>query len=121
MNGQWTTGEVKFLREHRSLGAPELAKTLGRTVRSVQLAAARNRISLRRPGETRGTLLDQHHRQGVRLTQVHGAIVADPQLAALAELSDSITWMKRVVTGAFITGGVAFLVWLAEQVVRWQH
>lgn len=55
----WTTQELARLRELAG-NAPELiAEELGRTLSSVQMAAHRNRISLRRSGERRGLVLGQ--------------------------------------------------------------
>lgn len=47
------------MRANADLGAAELARLLDRTQRSVEGAAHRNRISLRRRGERRGTVLCQ--------------------------------------------------------------
>jgi hypothetical protein len=70
----WTTQELQQLRDHAHLGAEAVAELLDRTVRSVQVRAARDRISLRRPGEARGALLGQP--RGVQLS-------SEPHLAAL--------------------------------------
>lgn len=58
-NREWTVAEVRTLREQANLGAQGLAILLGRSVKSVETAAARNRISLRRSGERRGKILGQ--------------------------------------------------------------
>jgi hypothetical protein len=70
----WTTQELQLLRDHAHEGAEVVAELLDRTVRAVQLRAARERVSLRRPGEARGALLGQP--RGVQLS-------SEPHLAAL--------------------------------------
>jgi hypothetical protein len=55
----WTSQEIATVRAHRRLGAETLAEMLGRSVHSVKMAAYRNRISLRREHEHRGSLLGQ--------------------------------------------------------------
>ncbi len=55
----WTTTEIGILRENASLGATALAALLHRSEASVRRAAERHRISLRRPGERRGSVLGQ--------------------------------------------------------------
>ena len=77
----WTTGEVKTLRASAHLGARELAAHLGRTVGSVQGAARRFRISLRRRDERRGIVLGQPRNVSLRREMrqdllVHGDLIA---------------------------------------------
>ena len=55
----WTSKEIARLRRDRELGAAELARLLGHSVHSVKMAAYRQRITLRRPGERGGHLLGQ--------------------------------------------------------------
>ena len=50
----WTTTDIRYLREHGSLGAEELAQRMGRSPAAVKRAASRFRISLRQPGSRRG-------------------------------------------------------------------
>ena len=78
----WTTGDIAFLRANAGLGAAELSRLMERSVWSVRQAAYRNRISLRRRGERRGTLLGQD--RGLRLADVlPPEATADRKLAAL--------------------------------------
>lgn len=78
----WTTGDIAFLRANAHLGAAELARLMERSPRAVQNAAHRQRISLRRRGERRGTLLGQD--RGLRLADVLPTeAAADRELAAL--------------------------------------
>lgn len=60
----WTVRELDELRRLAPLGAHAAAAALGRSVQAVQAAAKRHRISLRRPGERRGSVLGQP--RGVR-------------------------------------------------------
>lgn len=53
----WTTTDIRYLREHAGLGASELAIRMGRSPAAVKRAASRFRISLRRPGSRRGSVL----------------------------------------------------------------
>lgn len=55
----WTSSEILKLRNNANLGAEAVAAILGRSVKSVKHKAARERISLRKPGERRGLLLGQ--------------------------------------------------------------
>ena len=59
MGRPWTSKEIARLRRDGELGAAELARLLGRSVCSVKMAAYRQRITLRRPGERGGHLLGQ--------------------------------------------------------------
>jgi hypothetical protein len=78
----WTTGDIAILRTNGHLGAAALASLLGRSEGAVRQAARRHRISLRRRGETRGTLLGQP--RGIRLRDLlPEAVAADRELAAL--------------------------------------
>lgn len=45
---RWTTGDVRYLREHAEDGADAIAEALGRSANSVKLQASRCGISLRR-------------------------------------------------------------------------
>lgn len=56
---EWTSTEVAILRDNAGLGVAALSLILGRSVKSVETAAARHRISLRKPGERRGKILGQ--------------------------------------------------------------
>lgn len=58
-SGPWSSKEIKLLQAKAHLGAEDVAEELGRSVRSVQAAAYRYRVSLRTKGCTRGTLLGQ--------------------------------------------------------------
>jgi len=88
----WTTAELKILRTHARLGADEVAERLGRGRRSVEAAASRFGVSLRRRGERRGSVLGQP--RGVSLRRdlrdgllQHGDLIAKRlQLDADAEL-----------------------------------
>lgn len=78
----WTTGELKIMRANAHLGAAALAELLERSQRSVEAAASRHRISIRRRGESRGTVLGQPRGESldpaVRATLVDGgALVAE--------------------------------------------
>ena len=55
----WTGADIAFLRRNAELGAGAIALHLGRSVGSVKQEAQRLRISLRRPGERRGSVLGQ--------------------------------------------------------------
>lgn len=55
----WTSQELVLLRSQAHLGAKAIAEMLGRTERAVRRQADRQRISLRKPGETRGLVLGQ--------------------------------------------------------------
>jgi len=52
----WTTTDIRYLREHASLGTGELAIRLGRSPAAVKRAASRFGVSLRR-SESRRVLL----------------------------------------------------------------
>lgn len=58
-NRPWTSSEILKLRNNANLGAEACAAILGRSVKSVKHKAARERISLRKPGERRGLMLGQ--------------------------------------------------------------
>lgn len=77
----WTTTDIRYLREHASLGASELASRMGRTPAAVKRAASRFRISLRRPGSRRGSVLGQPRgvslRRELRADLVSGRIDQD--------------------------------------------
>jgi len=60
----WTSAELARLKAMAPLGAEEIARRMGRTVRSVRCAAYRYRISLRRTA--RGTVLGQKVHRGSR-------------------------------------------------------
>jgi ribosomal protein L37AE/L43A len=74
----WTSLELRRLREDRHLGLAALAELLGRTPASVERAAHRYGISLRRPAEARGIIADQRRPLA---PGVHAAWVADPEAA----------------------------------------
>jgi hypothetical protein len=77
----WTTGELRRLRELASLGAAAAAAQLGRSVASVKGAAKRHRISLRRHGSRRGSVLGQPRgvslRRAIRDDLVSGTVDAE--------------------------------------------
>jgi hypothetical protein len=56
---QWTTGELRIMRDNAQLGAVEVARLLGRSVTSVRKMASRQRVSLRAAGMHRGLVLGQ--------------------------------------------------------------
>ena len=79
---EWTTGEVRMMRDNACLGAAALASLLGRSRGSVEQAAHRHRISLRRFGCLRGLVLGQP--RGVALRgDIRADLVADPHLAEI--------------------------------------
>lgn len=55
----WTVTELQLLRDNAVHGAHFVAILTGRSVHSVQQAAKRHRISLRRKGERRGSVLNE--------------------------------------------------------------
>ncbi len=73
--GPWNTSEIAFLRANRELGAGALAELLDRSRRSVESAAFRARISLRRPRDARGRLFGEC--AGVRLEELRVTIAGD--------------------------------------------
>jgi hypothetical protein len=93
VNIPWTTGELKILRDNARLGAREVACLLGRTPRSVEQAAHRNRISLRRPGCRSGTVLGQPRgvslAAGMRSDLVDGRVSAE-LLASRMAIDDEL-------------------------------
>jgi hypothetical protein len=80
----WTTTDIRYLREHASLGASELAIRMGRSPAAVKRAASRFRISLRRPGSRRGSVLGQPRgvslRRELRADLARGRV--DPEVLA---------------------------------------
>ncbi|MGO8683066.1 MAG: hypothetical protein ACLQUT_00570 [Thermoleophilia bacterium] len=78
----WTTGEVAILRRNGHLGAAALAAMLGRSQASVTSAARRFRISLRRQGSRRGSVLGQPRGVSLR-SEVRVSLASDRLLAAL--------------------------------------
>lgn len=80
----WTTRDLAVIREHARLGAAAIAEMLGCTPRAVQNAAHRYRISLRRPGSRRGSVLGQPRgvslRREIRDDLVTGRV--DPEVLA---------------------------------------
>lgn len=80
----WTTADIRYLREHASLGATELARRMDRTPAAVKRAASRHRISLRRQGSRCGSVLGQPRgvslRRELRRDLVSGRV--DPELIA---------------------------------------
>lgn len=80
----WTTRDLAVLREHAALGAEECAAIMGLSVPAVKKAAARYRISLRRPGSRRGLIMGQP--RGISLRQdVRASLVADRRDELVAE------------------------------------
>ena len=78
----WTTRDIALLRANAHLGAEKLADLLGATPRAVRNLASRQRISLRKRGETRGILLGQP--RDLSLTELVGArLASDRKTAAL--------------------------------------
>jgi hypothetical protein len=71
----WNTSEIAFLRANRELGAGALAELLDRSPRSVQSAAFRARISLRRPRDARGRLFGEC--VGVGLEELRATIAGE--------------------------------------------
>jgi len=55
----WTATDIRYLREHASLGADELARRMGRSPAAVKRAASRFGVSLRRSGSRRGSVMGQ--------------------------------------------------------------
>lgn len=55
----WTSQELMLLKSQSHLGAKAIAQMIGRTEKSVRNAAARHRVTLRKPGERRGLVLGQ--------------------------------------------------------------
>jgi hypothetical protein len=81
-NISWTTSEVRILRDNARLGAVAVAALLGRSISSVEMAAYRHRISLRRTGCRRGSVLGQP--RGFSLAAaMRTALVDNPRLADL--------------------------------------
>lgn len=73
----WTSVEVATLRRHADLGARAIAELLDRSVDSIEQAAKRYRVSLRRKGERRGRVLGQ------RGPWIDGTPGADPARLAV--------------------------------------
>lgn len=71
----WTTLELRTLRENAALGAVSVSQLLGRSVTCVRRMASRQRISLRVIGEARGLVLGQPRGQAV-LPQLRGDVVS---------------------------------------------
>ena len=76
----WTTVEIALLRENASLGVTRLASLLQRSEPSILRAAHRHRVSLRTPGERRGSVLGQPRgislKRRIREDIVSGAVDA---------------------------------------------
>jgi len=89
----WTTTDIRYLREHASLGAGELAIRMGRSPAAVKRAASRFRISLRRPRSWRGSVLGQPRgislRRELRADLVSGRVNSDV-LAARMRLDEEV-------------------------------
>lgn len=66
----WTGKEVQTVRDYSHLGVQALSEMLGRSESSIEHLAHRLRISLRRKGEQRGTILGQP--RGVRWIDQEG-------------------------------------------------
>ena len=93
----WNTAQVAFLRANARLGLHELARLLGRSEPSIESAARRHRISLRRRGSRRGSVLGQPRGLSLRRDMrhaliLHGDIVATRlRIDAEAELCPACT------------------------------
>ena len=83
----WTSKEIARLRRDCELGAAELARLLGRSSRSVKMAAYRHRITLRRPGERGGHLLGQA-RKACLPAHERARAIADPVLVSPAAAAE---------------------------------
>lgn len=79
----WTSQELATLRSNAHLGVEVVAQILGRTPKAVRRMAQRHRISMRRPGETRGLVLGQP--AGVRWAEQARAGVPLERLQLLRE------------------------------------
>jgi hypothetical protein len=79
----WTSKEIARLRRDSELSAAECARLLGRSVGSVKMAAYRQRITLRRPGERGGHLLGQA-RKACLPPEERARALADPALISRA-------------------------------------
>lgn len=89
----WTSSEIMKLRNNANLGAEACAAILGRSVKSVKHKAARERISLRRPGERRGLLLGQAKNgswmdQATGISEVRLAKIREEAIAGTLDLGD---------------------------------
>lgn len=84
----WTSSELDMLRRNAHLGLDACATLLDRTPASVRSAAARNRISLRRPGSRAGLILGQP--RNTTWTGQATASLGGITRAALAHLRDLI-------------------------------
>ena len=76
----WTTAEIRILRDNADEGAVGVARLLGRSTSSVEHAAYRHRVSLRRPGHRCGSVLGQP--RGVRLRAAMRADIVDGRVSA---------------------------------------
>ena len=78
----WTCLEVRYLRQHAMLGAVALAAAMGRSRYSVEKAAVRFDVSLRRRDELRGRIAGQGRGQHIsaemRAALLHVRRVRDP-------------------------------------------
>jgi hypothetical protein len=80
----WTSSELATVRAQAHLGAARVADLLDRSVASVRSAAYRQRISLRRKGSRRGSVMGQPRgvslpaelRRGLLRTRVAEAVAA---------------------------------------------
>jgi hypothetical protein len=79
-NKPWTSKEVALLRDNAARGARECSNLLGRSLPSVRCTAHRHRISLRRPGSRRGSVLGQP--RGVSLRSGLREDLVGPKVAA---------------------------------------
>lgn len=80
---RWTVQELAVLRSNAHHGVQVVAALLGRTEGQVRRCAQRNRISLRRPGETRGMVMGQ--RVGERWSEALRSGVAPERLEAIRQ------------------------------------
>ena len=79
-NKPWTSREIALLRDNGALGAHQCAKLLDRSLPSVRCTAHRHRISLRRSGSRRGSVLGQP--RGVSLRSELREDLVGPKVAA---------------------------------------
>ena len=79
-NKPWTSKELALLRDNATRGARECAKLLDRSLPSVRCTAHRHRISLRRRGSRRGSVLGQP--RGVSLRRGLREDLVGPRVAA---------------------------------------
>lgn len=86
---QWTSSEIKILKENASIGIKALTLLLGRSPGSIKAAANRYRISLRPASERRGIILGQP-RGVVWMDQVKSGISAERLAQIKQEALDGV-------------------------------